>query len=49
MLAGEFVCVNPHLVEELVTRKLWTKEVQNQIVALNGSVQEIKAIPTEVK
>jgi ribonucleotide reductase alpha subunit len=48
-LAGEFVCVNPHLVRELISLNLWNDDVRNQLVADNGSVQKIKAIPQNVK
>jgi ribonucleotide reductase alpha subunit len=43
------VCVNPHLVRDLITLGLWNDEVRNQLVADNGSVQKIKAIPDEMK
>lgn len=38
VLAGEFICVNKHLVRDLIGQGLWTKEVKNLIVANNGSV-----------
>jgi len=41
VLAGEFVCVNKHLVRDLIELGLWTLEVKNQLVAHNGSVQDI--------
>ncbi len=43
------MCVNPHLVRDLITLGLWNDEVRNQLVADNGSVQKIKAIPDEMK
>ena len=45
VLAGEFVCVNPHLVRDLISLGMWTDEVRNQLVAENGSVQKIKCVP----
>jgi ribonucleotide reductase alpha subunit len=48
-LAGEFVCVNPHLVRDLISMNLWTQDIRNQLVAHNGSVQSIKDIPDETK
>ena len=45
VLAGEFVCVNPHLVKDLINIGLWNDEIRNQLVAENGSVQKIKLIP----
>merc|ERR1712232_418029 len=47
-LSGEFVQVNKHLVRDLVERGLWTDEVRMQVVAQNGSVQQLR-LPAEVK
>lgn len=49
VLAGEFVCMNPHLVRDLIELDLWTSDVKNALLALNGSVQHIKAIPKHIK
>jgi ribonucleotide reductase alpha subunit len=49
VLAGEFVCLNPHLVHDLIDVGLWTSDVKNALLAFNGSVQNIKAIPKEIK
>ena len=49
VLAGEFVCVNPHLVRDLINIGLWTDEIRNTLVAHNGSVQNIKEIPQDLK
>jgi len=49
VLAGEFVCINPHLVEDLIKLELWKSSVKTQIVANNGSIQKIKEIPDELK
>lgn len=49
VLSGEFICVNKHLVRDLIELGLWTSEVKNSIIADNGSVQGIKAIPERVK
>ena len=45
VLAGEFVCVNPHLVRDLISLGIWNDDIRNQLVADNGSVQKIKALP----
>ncbi len=29
VLAGEFMCLNPHLVNDLIERGLWTSEIKN--------------------
>jgi ribonucleotide reductase alpha subunit len=49
VLAGEFVCVNKHLVKELIALGLWTSEIKNELVAHNGSVQDIRKIPENLK
>lgn len=49
VLAGEFVCVNQHLVRDLIKAGLWTWEVKNALMGSNGSVQEIKGIPDDLK
>ena len=49
VLAGEFVCLNPHLVKDLIEKNLWTHEVKNKIIANNGSVQAIHEIPADLK
>jgi ribonucleotide reductase alpha subunit len=49
VLAGEFVCVNKHLVRDLVKLNLWTTDIKNQLVANNGSIQDIKNIPDHIK
>jgi len=49
VLAGEFMCLNPHLVNDLIEKGLWTSEIKNQLIAFNGSVQSIAAIPKDLK
>lgn len=49
VLAGEFTIVNKYLLKDLVERGLWTTEVRNQIIADKGSVQNVSAIPKEMK
>ena len=39
VLAGEFICINPHLVEDLIAEGLWTSAVKNQLMHHNGSLQ----------
>ncbi len=48
-LAGEFVCVSRHLLSDLVKAKLWNDELKNQLIAHNGSVQNIPIIPADLK
>ena len=48
-LAGEFVIVNKHLQRDLMARGIWSENLKQKIVAMNGSVQEIHEIPEEIK
>jgi hypothetical protein len=49
VLSGEFQVVNPHLLRDLVRHGLWSEEMKNAIIACNGSVQRIDAIPDDLK
>ncbi|KEG14097.1 putative origin recognition complex subunit 1, putative,cell division cycle 6 [Trypanosoma grayi] len=49
VLSGEFPVVNKYLVMDLIKRNLWSDEMRNQIIANDGSVQKIKAIPDDLK
>ena len=48
-LAGEFVVVNKHLVEDLKERGLWSKEMKDLMVKAGGSIQNIIDIPNDIK
>lgn len=48
-LAGEHIVVNKHLMRDLVRLGLWNEEMREAIMAANGSVQGIEAIPKEVR
>lgn len=48
-LAGDFIVVNQNLVKDLIKRNLWSKDMRNQIVINNGSVQSIDNIPGDLK
>ncbi|OMJ88576.1 hypothetical protein SteCoe_9438 [Stentor coeruleus] len=49
VLAGEFVCLNPYLVEDLIKLKLWTHDIKNRIIANGGSIQAIHEIPENLR
>ena len=49
VLAGEFVCMNPHLVNDLIELGLWNSAVKNALLAFNGSVQQVNSIPQNIK
>ena len=48
-LAGEFVVVNKHLVDDLKKIGLWSKEMKDLMVKAGGSVQNIVDIPENIK
>jgi len=48
VLSGEFVSVNRHLLKDLVARKLWTEDMRTQLIAQNGSVQNLD-LPADLK
>lgn len=49
VLAGDFMVVNKYLVEDLVKQGMWTSEIRNEIIANNGSIQNIAGISGELK
>ena len=48
-LAGEFVIVNKHLVDDLKEIGLWSKDMKDLMVKAGGSIQNIADIPDEIK
>jgi ribonucleoside-diphosphate reductase alpha chain len=48
-LSGEFVVVNKHLLRDLVNAGIWNDDVKNELISANGSVQNISAIPQDLK
>jgi len=49
VLAGDFIVVNKFLVNDLTRLGLWTSEVRTNIIANNGSIQNIPEIPDELR
>ncbi len=48
-LSGEYVILNKHLLHDLIGLGLWNEEMKEQLMAANGSVQNIEGIPQELK
>jgi ribonucleoside-diphosphate reductase alpha chain len=48
-LSGEFPVVNKHLVKDLINLGIWNEELRDRIIINNGSVQEIREIPDDLK
>ncbi|WP_340201374.1 ribonucleoside-diphosphate reductase subunit alpha [Ascidiimonas sp. W6] len=49
VLSGEFIVVNQFLLEDLVRLGLWNEDLKQQLMRENGSVQNIDAIPEDLK
>jgi len=49
VLSGEFQVVNQHLLKDLVELGIWSDDIKNEIVAFNGSIQNIPNIPDYIK
>jgi len=48
-IAGDFVIVNKHLLKELEELGVWSEELKNNIIANNGSIQQIQGLPQHIK
>lgn len=48
-LSGEFIVVNKYLLQDLIERKLWNKDMKDQIILHDGSIQDIPSIPADLK
>ena len=48
-LAGEFTVINKHLLNDLGEIGLWDKNMKEEIIYNNGSIQNIKSIPEDIK
>ncbi|WP_299706533.1 ribonucleoside-diphosphate reductase subunit alpha [uncultured Pontibacter sp.] len=49
VLSGEFMIVNKHLLKDLIGLGLWNDKMKQDIIAANGSVQDIPNIPQNIK
>lgn len=48
-IAGEFILMNKYLMKDLMKLGLWDEKIKNNIIANNGSIQQIDNIPIEIK
>jgi len=48
-LAGEFVIINKYLVKELIELGLWNEKIKNNIIANQGSVQQLTILPEHIR
>ena len=49
VLSGEFIVVNKHLLKDLIKLNLWNETMKDRLMEANGSIQEIKEIPDDIK
>ena len=48
-LAGEFVVINKYLIKELICLGLWNEKMKNNIIANNGSVQQLTMLTEHMR
>jgi ribonucleotide reductase alpha subunit len=48
-LSGEFIVINKYLINDLIRKGLWSKELKDTIILHEGSVQNIPEIDDETK
>ena len=48
-IAGEFICINKYLLQDLIHLNLWNEEIKNDIIRDGGSVQNLSYIPKFIK
>lgn len=48
-LAGEFIIINKYLINDLIKLNLWNKDMKEQILINEGSIQSINDIPKEIR
>jgi ribonucleoside-diphosphate reductase alpha chain len=49
VLAGEYLVLNNYLVKELMNLDLWDNDMKDEIIRLDGSVQNVPNIPEYIK
>ncbi|MBF9253010.1 ribonucleoside-diphosphate reductase subunit alpha [Pontibacter sp. 172403-2] len=49
VLSGEFMIVNKHLLKDLIALGIWNDQMKQDIIAANGSIQDIPNIPQNIK
>ena len=48
-LAGEFIMLNKYLVKDLIEKNLWSRNLKEEIIINEGSIQNIEIIPDDIK
>jgi ribonucleoside-diphosphate reductase alpha chain len=48
-LSGEHIIINKHLLKDLIKINLWNESMRQNLMRENGSIQNIKEIPDDLK
>jgi ribonucleoside-diphosphate reductase alpha chain len=48
-LSGEHIIINKHLLKDLIKINLWNESMRQNLMRENGSIQNIKEIPNDLK
>lgn len=48
-IAGGFIVINENLVNDLIKENIWSDVIRKKIIIYNGSIQNIKEIPDNIK
>jgi ribonucleoside-diphosphate reductase alpha subunit len=48
-LSGDFILVNKHLMNDLISMGIWSESMRQKLIQSNGSVQNISEIPQHIK
>ena len=48
-MAGEFVLANKYLMKDLFDLDLWNEKIKNNIIANNGSIQQLTMVPEDIR
>jgi ribonucleoside-diphosphate reductase subunit M1 len=49
VLSGEFIVVNQHLLNDLISLGMWSPQLKSQLIAANGSVASLPGVPQRLK
>ena len=49
VLSCEYMVMNDYLIEDLISLDLWSKELKDEIIFKDGSIQNINSIPQIIK
>jgi len=48
-LAGEFIVANKYMMKDLIDLGIWNETIKNNIIANQGSIQQIENVPQHIK